>query len=242
MANLLLFGATGGTGRLFLDLALADGHKVTAFVLPAEAGALPSRPNLTLIQGNLELDSDDRLVQRSLQGHDVVVFTAGTSNIGTLFKAQHWGKPYTLYSRTAQNIVQGITTHGNNTVKRVVALTSCGVDPDRANELFLFRNIVRPLFLRRYLEDVKVMETTLVTGLGSAKVEWVIVRVPGLNDSKARGAGGPGGYTIQDRILPIGAVGMLSRGDLARFLVSQVALDNKEWVERFPTLANTSFS
>ena len=48
--NLVFLGATGGTGRLVVDQALASGHTVTALVRSPEKLTLRN-PNLRVIAG-----------------------------------------------------------------------------------------------------------------------------------------------------------------------------------------------
>jgi putative NADH-flavin reductase len=61
--NLLIVGATGGTGRALLDQALGQGHTVTAFVRnPAKLRVTHER--LTVVAGNvLDYHSIDTAVQ-----------------------------------------------------------------------------------------------------------------------------------------------------------------------------------
>lgn len=71
-STFLVFGATGATGRHFLDLALADGNRVKA--LARTPGKLPSHPNLEAHEGSVpdvpDLDS-------LLSGVDFVVAMLG---------------------------------------------------------------------------------------------------------------------------------------------------------------------
>ncbi len=71
--NLLIIGATGGTGRALVDQALTQGHTVTAFVCnPAKIK--PMRERLTLVQGDvLHYES----VERAVQGKDAVLSALG---------------------------------------------------------------------------------------------------------------------------------------------------------------------
>ena len=72
--KLIIFGATGGTGRQCVDQALAQGHEVTAFVRQPEALTV-QHPDLTIIQGDI---TDQGAVQRAILSHDVVISALGT--------------------------------------------------------------------------------------------------------------------------------------------------------------------
>src|SRR5579864_2671660 len=50
--KILIFGATGGTGRQLVEQALAQGHTVTAFARDPNKVAL-KHPNLRVAQGNM---------------------------------------------------------------------------------------------------------------------------------------------------------------------------------------------
>ena len=56
MPHLILLGATGRTGRLAVDYALAEGHTLTALV--REPAKLEARPGLTLVTGTPEREAD----------------------------------------------------------------------------------------------------------------------------------------------------------------------------------------
>ncbi len=64
MKKIALFGATGITGRQFLEEALAAGHEVVALVRDPAKFTVKS-PLLTVIQGDV---LDAQAVSRSLQG------------------------------------------------------------------------------------------------------------------------------------------------------------------------------
>ena len=101
--KLVVFGATGGTGRCILDVALAAGHDVLALARKPEA--IPLRDNLSVEKGDV-LDAGD--VASAVQGADAVLSAFGPAS------NKH---PGTLMSQGVANIVAGCTKHG---VKRFV--------------------------------------------------------------------------------------------------------------------------
>src|SRR3569623_1809942 len=70
--KLVVFGATGGTGRCILDLALAAGHDVLALARKPEA--IPLRDHLAVEQGDVLVAED---VASAVQGADAVLSAFG---------------------------------------------------------------------------------------------------------------------------------------------------------------------
>src|SRR6478672_2041748 len=71
--KLLIFGATGGTGRELVDQALAQGHEVTAFVRnPAKMTT--QHEKLKVVKGNI---MDCHSVGTAVAGQDAVFSALG---------------------------------------------------------------------------------------------------------------------------------------------------------------------
>src|SRR5258708_29885621 len=71
--KLVVLGATGGTGRLVVEQALAAGHTVTALVRSPEKLTLRN-PNLHVIAGQA---TDPSTVSHALAGADALISTLG---------------------------------------------------------------------------------------------------------------------------------------------------------------------
>src|SRR5260221_7453590 len=71
--NLVVLGATGRTGRLVVEQALAAGHTVTALVRSPEKLAMRNS-NLRVVKGEA---TDTSAVARALEGADAVISTLG---------------------------------------------------------------------------------------------------------------------------------------------------------------------
>src|SRR6202521_71231 len=71
--KLAVLGATGRTGRLVVEQALAAGHTVTALVRSPEK-LTTSNSNLRVVTGKATDTSD---VSRALEGADAVISTLG---------------------------------------------------------------------------------------------------------------------------------------------------------------------
>ena len=73
--KIIIFGASGKTGKLLVEQALSDNHRVTAFVRnPSNLNI--SNPNLVIVQGDATDASD---VKKAILGHDAVISTLGTN-------------------------------------------------------------------------------------------------------------------------------------------------------------------
>jgi len=74
--KLLVFGATGGTGREIVAQALEQGHVATVFV--RNPAAISTRhDHLKLVQGDV---LDYRLVETAVQGQDAVLSALESEN------------------------------------------------------------------------------------------------------------------------------------------------------------------
>src|SRR5205823_6693415 len=71
--NLLIFGATGGTGRELVEQALQNGHTVTAFARNP-SNVRTTHPNLRVVKGDI---SNYELVEAALRGQDAALSALG---------------------------------------------------------------------------------------------------------------------------------------------------------------------
>jgi len=114
--KLLVFGATGGTGRELVNQALNQGHSVTAFVRDPAGIEDIQHPSLKVVRGNV---LDPVAVERAVAGHDAVFVTIGAGPART-----------TLREEGTQNIVEVMQGAG---VQRLICQSSLGVGDSRAN-------------------------------------------------------------------------------------------------------------
>ena len=108
--NVVIFGATGQTGRLLTGRAVADGHTVTGFVRD------PARLNLTrdsvrIVQGDV---LDAAAVDRGVAGQQAVLVALGTATSR---------RSPTVLPQGSRHILGTMEKHG---VRRVVVLTAAG--------------------------------------------------------------------------------------------------------------------
>ncbi len=137
--KLLVFGATGGTGRALLNQGLEQGHQVTAFV--RNPAALEARPGLTIVEGDV---MDAAAVSRAVADHEAVLSALGPR-----------GGQYGVLPSGVQNIVDLMSQAG---VRRLIHVSSFGVGDSLAQMGFVARQIVVPLFLRNALDEKEIEE------------------------------------------------------------------------------------
>jgi putative NADH-flavin reductase len=196
--NVVVFGATGGTGRRVVERALEEGHGVTAVARnPATLREVP--PHLRVERGDV---LDAGALGPALEGQDAVVSALGSRGRG----------PTTLYSEGTRNILRAMREHG---VPRLVAVSAGAYVRDPADP-FVVRFVVKPLLARALAapyRDMRRMEE-LIRASG---LDWTLVRPARLTDGPRRGryrtaieGSVPGGWTI-------------SRADVADLIVTRLA-------------------
>ncbi len=194
--HIALFGATGRTGRPFIDQALAAGHTITA--LARTPSKLPARDGLTVVAGDV-LDPDP--VGRVVEGADAVVLTLGPTK----------GAPDDMMTRAAQTIIAAMKQHG---VRRVVTETGAGVadpkDPGGFGPAFM--GGVMKLVAGKLLADSKGhLDAFRQSGL-----DWTAVRAPRLTN-------GPKTGQYRTGYISMGPGHSVARADVADYMLRLAA-------------------
>ena len=238
--KLLIFGATGGTGRQLVDQALAQGHEVTAFV--RKPSRLPVKHDKLIVMTGSILDQAD--IDAAVAGHDAVLSALGIRlnfwplivaivvsqiliRIGYMERPQRlllglglpvlallWlSRTPPLLSRSTKLMVCAMERSG---VKRFICESSMGVGDSRGQGGFIFTWIVLPILLRHVFADKEAQEKIIE----ASPLQWVIVRPGGLTNGprtgKYRAGFEPTDCTITCSI---------SRADVADFMLKQVTDD-----------------
>jgi len=157
--NLVVLGATGGTGRLVVEQALAAGHTVTALVR-SPAKLTLRNPNLHVIAGQA---TDPSAVLRALDGADALITTLGGNG--------------SVISDSTQAIVDAAPKAG---VGRVVVLSSFLVERDRFAPI---TRLLTGLAMGSMIKDKRAGEKAL----RESNLGWTIVYASGLSDGPAGG-------------------------------------------------------
>ncbi|PSN17288.1 epimerase [filamentous cyanobacterium CCP5] len=194
--NLLIFGATGDTGRELVKQGLEQGHTVTGFSRHADE-LTQDYPAVQTVQGDV---TDMTAVAKAVQGQDAVLSALGSSSL----------KRNPALVKGVENIVAAMEQHN---VRRLVYQSSLGVGDSRDQVNFLVRYIIIPLVLRPAIQDHAEKEQIIQR----SKLDWVIVRPAGLNDDAKTGE-----YKAGENI-EFGA--RIARADVADFMLKQVSDD-----------------
>ncbi len=194
--RLFILGATGRTGRELIDIALARGHEVTAFVRSPQR-IIRRDPHLTVVKGDPR--SIDALA-RAVSGHDAVLSALGPLPREAMTRT-------TLLEQSASSAVTAMLRSG---VRRFLVVSSAMLFPGGGPVAALLRLILRP-----HLRDLNAMEEQV----RAATIDWTIARPPRLV------AGSDERYRAQPGGLPEGATlmnGVLSWRAVAAFLLDTV--------------------
>ena len=206
-----VFGATGPTGQLIVEDALAAGHHVTAVARTPEK-LTRRHDQLEIVRGDIhDIDS----IMHAVAGQDAVV-----SSLGVPYTLG----PVTVYSVGATNITTAMRRGG---VRRFIAITSGGTYPGRdPSNPFFFERILKPLFHTLY-DDMREMERIIM----ATDLDWTIFRPSRLLSKPARKdvRVGKGEYSL------VGGATM-TRADLASIVVA--ALGSDELVRCAAAVAN----
>jgi len=210
MARILLFGATGDTGRHVLDRALNHGHQVRATERDFP-GDFREHERLEKRAGDL-LDSG---LGALMDDVDCVV-----SAVGLPRDPQTLINPPPLYTEGAVNIIHGMRKAG---VKRLVVISAAFADPDITIPNW-FRAATKPL--DRIFRQMGEMERVLRV---CDDIEWTAVR-PGWLLNRPH----TGEFSVSTDDLPAATL-RIRRADLAHFMLD-CALEGKH-VREMPFVA-----
>jgi len=193
--QLAVFGATGRTGRRVVEMALARGHAVTAFV--RDPGRLPAVESLRAVVG--DVTTDEGAVAEAVRGSDAVISALGR---GRSFKAER------LIERASGVLVGALEAEG---VRRLIFTSAFGLGATRQGLPLLSRLFTRTL-LREIYADKEAGEAII----SSSMLDWTFVHPTGLTEGPLTGT-----YRVGNH-LPMRGVPTISRADVAHFLLDQV--------------------
>lgn len=193
--KLVVFGASGASGRQIVEQALAAGHEVTAFVRNPAAITI-KHPKLKVIKGDA-LDADS--VSQAIAGQDAVLSAIGVNRRSTI----------TVCADSTRNIISGMKEHG---VRRFICLSAYGASETK--DTALYSKVLRAMIGKR-VEDKDRQEELL----RASDLDWVSVRPPLLTNGARKGR-----YRVGFDI-PIKLFSSVSRADVAEFMLKQLTDD-----------------
>ena len=207
--NLLIIGATGGTGRALVEQALAQGHTVTAFVRNPEK-VKTSHERLSIARGDV---LDPESVESAVRGKDAVLSALGH---------KRWFIKTSILSDGTKNVIAAMEKHG---VKRFVCETTLGIG-DRRGRLGLYYTLFVGIFIVYfYFRDKERQEELIKT----SKLDWIIVRPGRLTNGRKRGSCRHG-LNLGSLIFTLS----ISRADVADFMLKQ--LTDNSYLRKTPVV------
>lgn len=194
--KILIFGASGATGRELVQQSLTKGHSVTAFVRDPSNLKL-QHERLSVIKGDVK---DPLVVDRAVQSQDVVVSALGVS------------KPLKKDPVVVEGIRNIVGAMEQRFVKRLIYLSFIAAGPGKKDAGFMIRNIVSRI-VRNEIEDHIEKENIIKT----SNLDWTIVHPPKLTNGRAKNK-----YRIGENIKTKSFLPSISRADVAGFMLSQL--------------------
>jgi len=210
---LVIFGATGATGRLLVEQALAAGNQVVAFARNPSRIATTNEC-LSIVQGEL---TDMAAIERAVSGAEAVI-----SVLGPRPGENYLSKPLT---QGMQNILAAMQKTGAR--RLIISSTPSATDPNDLPDLKfkLLVGLIKTAMRPAYEEIVNAARL-----VRASDTDWTIVRVSMLNNN-------PGTGKIRAGYLGKKQVGTnISRADLAAFLLRQV--QDPGWLRQAPAISN----
>ena len=207
--NIIIFGASGGTGREVVKQALEAGHMVTAFVrTPSKINM--QHPNLRVVQGDV---MDAPAIDQAVTGQDAVISTLGPTR-----------PPVPRMMETAaRNIIAAMNKHG---LRRLIATTGAGVrqpedQPKLVDTLIgVLLSLMAGEVVRDSAEGVRLIQ--------SSDLDWTIARFPRLMNGPHTGKY-RSGYVSKESST------QLSRADAADFVLKE--LTENDWLRKLPLVS-----
>lgn len=206
--KLVIFGATGSTGRQIVEQALGQGHAVTA--LTRNPAALDiQHANLETIQGDV---MNFTSVERAVRGQDAAICVLGGGKNLT----------GTVRSQGTQNIIQAMEKTG---VRRLICQSTIGAGESWENLNFYWKYVMFGFILRNVLADHQRQEKAVK----QSNLDWTIVRPGAFVEGELTGNYRHGFPSTEKTKLAI------SRADIADFILKQ--LTDNTYLTKTPALS-----
>jgi putative NADH-flavin reductase len=168
--KLVVFGATGGTGRCIVEQALASGYDVTAVVRDPEG--LPLRhERLRVVRADV------------FQSAEIGPYVAGADAVLSVLGPRTYRAATTVCSRAVESILGAMRKVG---VRRLACVSAAPVGSAGKEDTFPYRFLARPLLwavFKGVYEDLAVMEGEV----RRSGIDWTIFRPPRLTNGPRTG-------------------------------------------------------
>jgi putative NADH-flavin reductase len=209
--KLFIIGGTGKTGRELIKQGLDQGHSITALVRNPNKVKL-NDINLKVIKGNvLALDS----FEKAIKEQDAVLSALGHKRFII---------PTSILSKGIINIINAMKKHH---VKRLICITSLGVNDSRFKLGLYYTLFTIPVILFFYFLDKSKQEKLIM----NSDLDWTIVRPGQLTNGKKR-TNYKHGLSVGHYVL----TKMISRASVAHFMLNQLHV--KTYIKKTPGITN----
>jgi len=202
--NILVIGASQGTGALAVRAALDKGHLVTAFARSPQKLAF-DHAKLKKMAGDFHQASS---VDAAVPGHDAVIVTASATRLRAFKENPRY------FSQGTGYVIEAMSKGG---VKRLTVLSALGTGDSRS----LLNPIVRALMVGWLLKVPFADHERQEEQVRASGLDWVIARPGRLTNGPARRH-----YVTKTAIESVPS--SISRADVADFLVG--ACEVPTWV------------
>ena len=204
--NILTLGATGNTGKRFVDMALGRGHRVRAII--RSSGSLEERTGLEIIKGDV---LDASVLKQASHGMDAIVSCLG---IRKKDPSDPWSSllsPEDFTERSAIVIVEAMKAKG---MERAVVISSAGVGNSWEAVDKDMREVIQNSSVGKIFRDLGNMEQVLE----ASELDTLAVRpVALINDDVS------GNVQIINRFEKTSKI---STGDVAQWMLNAVERPN----------------
>jgi putative NADH-flavin reductase len=206
--KLIIFGATGNTGRQIVKQALNEGHTVTAFARnPTKL--IIKHSNLEIVKGDI---MDVHAVEMAVRGHDAVLSAIGDGE-----------KRSTLRKDGTRNIMRAMSKTG---VRRLISISTIGVRDTKTMLPALYKYLLVPFVLKHAFADHAKQEEYIE----QSELDWIIVRPAALTNGPYTGIY-QHGFSTNQRGLKL----KISRADVAAFMLKQIS--DRKYIRKMPGLS-----
>jgi putative NADH-flavin reductase len=209
--TIAVLGATGRTGRIFVDRAIQGGHKITALVRNPRSANLPAQTHV--VQGTID---DEEAMGKVVGASSMVVSCLGAK------LSRSYGSSGLVGTRGMRNTIPLMRA---TQVGRVIVVSAFGAGESYGQTSIFFRILIRTL-LHGIYADKDAMEPVI----RASHLDWTIVRPANLTNRPATG---------MIEVNPTGTLGLrsrITRSDVAAFLL-QVAESNR-YICEAPVITN----
>jgi putative NADH-flavin reductase len=205
--NLLILGATGGTGQQLVTQALEQGYTVTALARSPEKISIKN-DRLTVVQGDV---LDEEIMNALIPKQDAILSALGVTKT--------W-KAGDLMTKAVTLLVKLMSTHNK---KRLILVSAFG-----AGESFEQANPVQKFIFRYPLGSRYADKTRSEEILKKQNFDWTVIYPVLLTNGPHTGT-----YRVGEK-MEMRGMPTISRADVADFVLRE--LKDNRFVRKFPII------